>query len=130
MRFAKEGVVSVWAGHFADEEELVAYVEWVYPDGEEASRSAFAAHAGLGWFDADFQEANFVGTERDDLRAELAEHSYGATFAEAAAADLGRFARLGWNALFLLYDCEYDAVRARPSRASRLYFVGAYVYRK
>jgi hypothetical protein len=129
VRFDREGVVSVWIGSFVSENDLLDYADWKY-DEKGDSASAFASHSGLGWFDHDFQEANFLGAHPSRPREALGGHSYVESFGDAVAEALAHEQTTDWNSLFLLYDCAYDPERAHPSRACRLRYVGTFPYSK
>ncbi|MHC6053830.1 immunity 22 family protein [Ralstonia solanacearum] len=79
----------------------------------------------MDWFDDDFREAAFF--EGSDLREEIAEFSYGSSFAEDAARDLGADRKEGENGVIVLYDFDYSA-RERGASSGRVRFVGSYDY--
>jgi hypothetical protein len=123
MNFQKPYVVSVWVGRFDSPSAFEGYVAQTY-DSDGNSKCQFAEHAGLGWFDHDFQEGEFF--ERPGFVTDLQGFSYAASFLEAMSQQLAEGG--DWNSILLLYDCEYDSSRAHPSRASRLRFVGSFPY--
>jgi len=127
VTFEREGMLSVWVGSFDSEQDLLAYVEWTYDEDGEAM-CPFAIDAGLGWFDHDFQEANYIRSPLTPPHDALAGHSYLESFQDAVAAALEQQDRQTWNSLFLLYDCVYDPGQARPSAACRFRFVGVFRY--
>ncbi len=53
------GIVSVWAGHFDDDDSLLSYVEKYYPDDDQLSTSRFLQDIPVGLYDEDFAEASF-----------------------------------------------------------------------
>lgn len=132
MRFGCDGILSVWAGRFDSEDELFDYTDWKYDEDDEDAEptNAFANHSGLGWFDHDFQEANFVGEHPSSPADVLEGHSYVESFRDEVASALAKLRRKEWNSLFLLYDCAYDPDRAHPSNASRLHYIGSFPYSK
>jgi hypothetical protein len=128
VRFNHEGNVSLWIGHFASREDLLEYLEWKYDEDGESS-CAFAAHSGLGRFDHDLQEADFLGGQPSQFGDALEGFSYVESFEEAAGHALSE-QHGEWNSLLLLYDCAFDPERAHPSKASRLRYVGTFGYSK
>jgi len=118
----RSGVVSVFTGQFASDEELELFVEIDYgtEDGDDIT-SPFLASTGIEWYDEDFAERSFwsAGTLVDRLR----EHSYGERIDPTALTDLA--ARQTDNSLYLIYD--FDATGAYQGRLS---LVGVYPYTK
>lgn len=129
MNFEAENILSIWAGTFADEADLFDYVDWKYDENDD-SHCAFAAHSGIGWFDHDFQEANFIGEITDDWIKILQPHSFSSSFASEAAEVFKYQWQNDWNSIFILYDCDYKSEKALPSEASRLHFIGSFPYRR
>ena len=127
MVYESPGFVSIWIGSFGSESELFDFVDFVYDEDGDSS-NAFATEARLGWFDHDFQETRFLQAGIADADRALGSHSYSSSFRAAAAAAIYRAAQMGDNALFLLYDCDYDPAQAKPNPAARLRFVGSFPY--
>jgi hypothetical protein len=128
VRFQRDGALTIWVGWFESLDELMDYVDWKYDD-EGDEHCLFANHSGLGWFDHDFQEANFLGHYPADIRASLEGLSYQDSFIDVVTVALEK-QHPDWNSLFLLYDCAYDPDRGHPSRACRLRHVGTFDYTK
>jgi hypothetical protein len=126
MRFAKPNVVSAWVGTFADEADFERYIDWIY-DADGTDRCRFAEHLGLGWFDHDSQEAEFLPAPPDDVAEFIAQFSYAESFGSQLTQTLSE-RQDPWNAILLLFDCEYDPGRGHPSNAARLQFVGSLPY--
>lgn len=134
MSFESEGTLSLWIGQFGSEDELMEYVEFVYPDVDDdedgESSCPFATDAGLEWFDHDFQEANFCEEGLSDAEEALDGHSYSSSFAATAAAAIEQVKTPRDNAVFILYDFAYDPKVARPKKEGRLRFVGTFTFDK
>jgi hypothetical protein len=129
MTFVKDGVISVWVGEFSSKRDLDSYVEWTYDEDGEG-QCAFARYSGLGWFDHDFQEANYLAHHPTDYVAALSGHSYQESFRDPVGAALVAAGDRAWNSLFLLYGCAYDPNKAHPSKSCRLRFVGCFPYQR
>ena len=130
MTFIKDGMVSIWVGEFLSDQDLKSYVEWTYESEDGESQCAFARYSGLGWFDHDFQEANFIGHHPSDYFGALSRHSHAECFRDSAAAALIAAEDRTWNSLFLLFGCAYDPKKAHPSKACRLHFVGCFPFQR
>lgn len=127
MNFEAEGILSLWIGHFAGEDDLFEYVDFRYDDDGNSS-CQFALDAGLGWFDHDFQEAHYTEAGLTDAAQVLVGHSYSASFIEPAVAAITQFRRPQDNAVFILYDVAYNPLEVQPRSTARLRFVGTFAY--
>jgi len=129
MNFEAENILSIWVGAFADEADLFDYVDWKY-DEDGDSHCDFATDSGIGWFDHDFQEANFIGAIDEDWQKILQPHSFSASFAGEVVNALKSLWQDNWNSIFILYECDYNPEKARPTKSPRLHFIGTFAYRK
>jgi hypothetical protein len=127
IEFESHGTLSLWIGRFDGEDDLFAYVDFVY-DEDGNGRSQFALDAGLEWFDHDFQEAHFAAAGLADPAPELAGFSWSSSFIAGAAAAIASAREEPDNAIFILYNCAYNPAVAQPRAGGRLRFVAALPY--
>jgi hypothetical protein len=118
------GIVSVWVGHFDDEDSLLSYVEKYYPSDDQVSTSRFLQDIPVGLYDEDFAEASFFASR--DMERTIDEHSYASSFAVDVLKDIRQHGP-DINSLYLIYDI--DASDTESSRGP-LRFIGAYPYTK
>ena len=128
IAFGEDGdFVSVWIGMFGSPEAVDGYTAEQY-DRDDEPINAFAADIGLRSYNHDVAEV----CHQSDLcrlgRAALARHSYGESFADAAAADLGRDEL--FDRLLLLYGYEHTRYPQARRSPRRVRFVGSYPYRR
>ncbi|AXV84198.1 immunity 22 family protein [Ralstonia solanacearum] len=122
----KDLKVSIWVGEFSDLDDLLQYVDVRYDDAGNLSND-FWRDIGIDWFDDDFREAALI--DGRDLREEISEFSYGSSFADEVARDIGSDRKEGGSGIIMLYDFDYSA-RGCGGRSGRVRFVGSYDYRK
>ncbi|SFK92790.1 immunity 22 family protein [Lysobacter sp. cf310] len=115
------GVVSLWGGRFASEDDFFSYVEKTYPDS--GATSGFIRDSGIGFYDEDFAEGNYFTD--GGVESAIRELSYGDTFPPKAVEAMSRVA--GANSIYAIYDVDATELR---SDADRLVFVGAFTYSK
>lgn len=127
MQSEADGIVSLWIGHFANEDALFAYVDMTY-DVDGKATCAFANDAGIGWFDHDFQEAQYVADGLHAPEPALLAHSWAASFVAEAASAIQAACHDADNAVFLLYDYAYAPAATQPKPSGPLRFVGAFGY--
>ncbi|NUO76044.1 MAG: hypothetical protein HOQ32_08515 [Lysobacter sp.] len=117
----RAGVVSLWGGRFASEDDFFAYVEKTYPDS--GATSGFIRDSGIGYYDEDFAEGHYFTD--GDVGAAIRELSYGTTFPSSATEAMGRV--VGANSIYAIYDVDTSELK---SNADKLVFVGAFTYSK
>ena len=128
IAFGEDGeYVSVWVGTFGSQEAVDAYTAEQYDrDGEPIS--PFAADIGLTFYDHDFIEVHHEPGLSALGRAALARHSYGETFADAAAAHLPPGE--AFDTLFLLYGYDHARYPQAERSPHKVRFVGTYPYQQ
>lgn len=101
----KQGVVSIWVGTIVKKAELTAYCRESFSrrdDDEPISR--FAADCGVTFYDHDTMEARYVGRKSLSISQLVEGHSYGRSFASAAAKLAEKADIKSANAVILFYD--------------------------
>ncbi|WP_418057655.1 immunity 22 family protein [Pimelobacter simplex] len=114
------GVVSLWGGGFATEDDFFGYVEMIRPDG--CTTSGFLRDSGIGFYDEDFAEGSYVSS---DLDAAIRALSYGASFHRPAYEVLRRMP--GTNAVYAIYDVDASGL---AGAGGRLALAGAFPYQR
>lgn len=117
----RTGVVSLWGGRFASEDDFFSYVEKTYPDS--GATSGFIRDTGIGFYDEDFAEGNYFtdGGVESAIRA----LSYGDSFPSSAVEAMSLVPDA--NSIYAIYDVDATELR---SRAEKLVFIGAFAYSK
>lgn len=121
MLTEEKGVVSIWVGVFACEEDLRRFVEDVYDEDGDSS-SPFRLALGLDWYDEDQKEASFSG----DAEMAASELVVGHSYWESLSSTLATLSVAIGNSVVLLYDYRY-LPPAVPVEAV-LRFVGSFPY--
>ena len=108
----QEGMVSVWAGIFETEEDLMAYAsEEGYDSEENMEISPFNQDFFGGnevWpFDPDFWERDLIESTEDPEELVLP-FSYGESFGPALKECFPNGLEKAYNAVILVYDYEYE----------------------
>lgn len=107
----REGIVSIWAGNFENEQSLMSYAAEEYYDEEDNeiispfNRDFFDGEI---WpFDPDFWERGLI-LPAVDPRALVHSFSYGASIGEALEKCFPQGLGQSYNAVILVYDYQYD----------------------
>lgn len=128
----QEGMVSVWAGMFEDEEALMAYAaEEGYDDEQEPQISAFNRDFFGGedvWpFDPDFWERDMVAPTTD-VEALVFPFSEGLTIGEGLKELFPKGLEKPCNGVILVYNFEYEAEEGAYNPNAPVTFLGVVPY--
>lgn len=124
-----KGYVSIWVGNFNSFEEFDEYMVEKIGEDDDASTpiNRFSADIGFGFYDHDFQEADFFG-EKMSVRELLAPFSNADSFLENAAQAADKLQIEQANSAILLFDYNYD--EKKMSALAPIKFVGSFPYEK
>jgi hypothetical protein len=120
----KEGCVSIWVGDFADAEEFDNYMEESIGEDDSIATplNEFAEDIGFGFYDHDFQEAEFF-EDKKSIRELLLPFSDSESYCEEAVIAANRKNISQANAAILLFDCDY---KPKTSEKSKVKFLGSF----
>lgn len=129
----QEGVVSVWAGFFEDEEALLAYAaEEGYEEGDNDEYDPvispfnrdFFGGEDLWPFDPDFWERDMVPVTTD-AEALVKPFSEGTAIGPELKKLFPKGLERPCNAAILIYNYQYDEEEGKPSPDAPVTFLGA-----
>lgn len=120
----KEGYVSIWVGDFADADEFDNYMEEIIGEDDSIDKpiNEFAEEIGFGFYDHDFQEAEFFD-DKKSIRELLLPFSDSESYREEAVIAANRQKINQANAAILLFDCNY---KQKTSENAKVKFLGSF----
>lgn len=125
VNLEKEGIVSIWVGNFNSQQEFDDFFEEKIIEDIEKPINKFSQDIEIGFYDHDFQEADYFGKELsiEDL---LAPFSYSYSFINEAVSTASEKDIYKANSAVLLFDCEYNG----KISSKFLRFLGNFEYDK
>ncbi len=126
----RAGFVSIWTGNFPSRDAFDRYFEEHIGEDEDAVKqplNRFAHDIGFGYYDHDYQEADFSDQGETALAELFAPFSYSSSYLSQMAAAAAQFGIIQANTAVLLVDCHYQG---ETRTDSPLKFLGAFPYNK
>lgn len=125
----KENWVSLWLGHFPNEDQLETLMEEDYESDSDDANSPFAIAFHIDFFDEDFREAMVHDQASAELSRLLADASYHDVIISRFSQQLGATLDRPYNAVVLLYNFAYAGqVKSWQDGESNLYYMGSVNY--
>ena len=103
-------ISAVWLAKFNGSTELSDYVEWIYPEDEDAEEKPtcmFANDIGVDWFDQDFIESGYYGTSSEVLK-NIEGHSFVEYYLTDLQQQLNSIDYSGKNSIIILSGIKDD----------------------
>ncbi|HEX8734307.1 MAG TPA: immunity 22 family protein [Pyrinomonadaceae bacterium] len=122
-----KGFVSVWAGNFSSREEFDKFFEEEIGENDDASAppNKFAEDIGFGFYDHDFQEADFSDAGSQPLENLLDGFFHSDSYAAEAAERAKNLGITEANAAVVLVDYKYSG---QTKTDSPFKFIGTFPY--
>lgn len=126
LSWEKEHFVSIWIGNFPSRDFFDDFFEEYISDDHEAGSpiNVFSADIGIGFYDHDFQEAEFF-EESLPVEKLLEQFSYADSFIEEVKNKLKTEKIGNVNVVILLYDSDF---RDLPITNKLITFIGSFPY--
>lgn len=126
----EEGAVSMWLGKAVDSSSFSAATKLRHSRDGDFLGSEFCEAFGIGFYDEDFAEMEFLEPAKGDARSTLRDASYGEVIEERFREAMGSVPGT-WNCLVLLYNFRYAGTRESwVGVGLELRYVGAVSYRR
>jgi len=99
-------IIDIWVGHFRSREALNEYLKETYDD-DDRPISQLAADVGESMYDHDFLEHSFNNALDHPLEVRLANHSFSASYAEAAQTAFDATPTGHFNTVLLVWGPQF-----------------------
>lgn len=123
-----KGFVSVWTGNFSSQEEFDKFFEEKIGENDDSSvpLNKFAEDIGFGFYDHDFQEADFSEQGNQPIENLLDGFFHSDSYAAEAALAAKNLGITEANAAVVLVDYQYSG---QTKEDSPFKFIGTFPYK-